>query len=558
MQEAATPGRYEIDDAVKAGTGPLQRPPDSGYRGADYDFITVETKRGEGRRAADFLHARHAARPQRSARTANAERAAARARGDRVERSEPRSADRPHVVQPADSRRARGVPGRQRRDADRARPGDGEDSVGAARHDSERFRRPAAVGHPRQAAPKAAHRGIPRARHRRRRRRQRARDRRAGVSQGVPAALRRAQRGRWPCATASRSRARWTRAWSRRSSATIRPRSASNARTVVNALFEKPWRIVHIAGHGMPGDERQARRRRAVERHAFSDPTRSATCATVPELVFVNCCHLAQRRCRSAAEPYDRAEFASGVAGALIAIGVRCVVAAGWAVDDDAAERVRGEFYGSLLRGNRFIDAVGEARAAAYERSPHVNTWAAYQCYGDPDWVFRRRAPDANQAHAPLGRGLLRCGLGDVVEARARADRRPDEVSGRRCRRAAQQPGTAREAVRTRSGGRAAPSPSSSARRSSRRETSRAGMHVVRARRRRAGRKGVDEGGGAAGQRPRPARLGDRRQGGEASRRDEEAREGRRSHEQGPSRRAARARGRRAIAAPGDRTRRHG
>ena len=38
---------------------------------------------------------------------------------------------------------------------------------------------------------------------------------------------------------------------------------------------------------------------------------------------------------------YDRAEFASGVAGALIAIGVRCVVAAGWAVDDDARHGLR-------------------------------------------------------------------------------------------------------------------------------------------------------------------------------------------------------------------------
>ena len=73
-----------------------------------------------------------------------------------------------------------------------------------------------------------------------------------------------------------------------------------------------------------------------------------------------------QRRRRSAAEHQIRPrEFASGVAGALIAIGVRCVVAAGWAVDDDAAGVFAEEFYGSLLRGNRFIDAVGEARAAA-------------------------------------------------------------------------------------------------------------------------------------------------------------------------------------------------
>jgi hypothetical protein len=124
---------------------------------------------------------------------------------------------------------------------------------------------------------------------------------------------------------------------------------------------------------------------------------------TVPELVFVNCCHLgAADAAQLLNTRYDRAEFASGVAGALIAIGVRCVVAAGWAVDDDAATVFAEEFYRSLLRGNRFIVAVGEARAAARERSPHLNTWAAYQCYGDPDWVFRGRASDPNQATAPL------------------------------------------------------------------------------------------------------------------------------------------------------------
>ena len=45
-------------------------------------------------------------------------------------------------------------------------------------------------------------------------------------------------------------------------------------------------------------------------------------------------------------------------------------------------------FYDALLRGQRFIDAVAEARARALESGG--NTWAAYQCYGDPDWVFTR------------------------------------------------------------------------------------------------------------------------------------------------------------------------
>src|SRR5262249_44754617 len=44
LQELATPGRYAIGETVQVGTGALQRPPDSGYRGADYDFITVETQ----------------------------------------------------------------------------------------------------------------------------------------------------------------------------------------------------------------------------------------------------------------------------------------------------------------------------------------------------------------------------------------------------------------------------------------------------------------------------------------------------------------------------------
>ncbi len=132
----------------------------------------------------------------------------------------------------------------------------------------------------------------------------------------------------------------------------------------------------------------------------FLGPDEFRNMRKVPELVFVNCCHLASGDADQLLN-YDRASFASGVAGALIEIGVRCVVAAGWAVDDDAASVFAEAFYGSLLRRSRFIDAVDEAREAAYDRAGIVNTWAAYQCYGDPDWVFRRKAPDANQATAP-------------------------------------------------------------------------------------------------------------------------------------------------------------
>ena len=33
------------------------------------------------------------------------------------------------------------------------------------------------------------------------------------------------------------------------------------------------------------------------------------------------------------------------------------------------------------------------------DRGRRSNTWAAYQCYGDPDWIFRRKAPDAESVH---------------------------------------------------------------------------------------------------------------------------------------------------------------
>src|SRR5215471_10400533 len=46
-------------------------------------------------------------------------------------------------------------------------------------------------------------------------------------------------------------------------------------------------------------------------------------------------------------------------------------------------------FYEALLRGERFIDAVAVARGKAFEFDG--NTWAAYQCYGDPDWRLAGR-----------------------------------------------------------------------------------------------------------------------------------------------------------------------
>jgi hypothetical protein len=182
-----------------------------------------------------------------------------------------------------------------------------------------------------------------------------------------------------------------------------------DATTVINAAFRKSWRIIHVAGHGEPpiADGKRIDTRGVVlSGGSFLGAQEIAALRVKPELVFVNCCHLATDDPNRQFKPtnYDRAQFASGVAHALIQGGVRCVVAAGWAVDDDAASVFAKAFYTALLAGARFIDAVAAAREKAYAWGG--NTWAAYQCYGDPDWQFRPATGDAQSPTPWLGQEL--------------------------------------------------------------------------------------------------------------------------------------------------------
>ena len=178
-----------------------------------------------------------------------------------------------------------------------------------------------------------------------------------------------------------------------------------DAKTVINAVLEREWRIVHVAGHGEAperlGEKDGNPRGVVLSDGAFLGPREIECMRTVPELVFVNCCHLAGRNINQLLSPDQptRAEFAAGVAEALISIGVRCVIAAGWAVDDDPGNAFATSFYTALVNGCRFIDAVAQAREDA--RRLGGNTWAAYQCYGDPDWRYRPETGDAQRPTPP-------------------------------------------------------------------------------------------------------------------------------------------------------------
>ncbi len=177
-----------------------------------------------------------------------------------------------------------------------------------------------------------------------------------------------------------------------------------DALSTIKALLSEPWRIVHIAGHGdlFEGEGGSRMGGVVLSSGMLLGSREIQAMRTVPDLVFVNCCFIGgiapeapkndPSTPASAAPGYSRASFAASVAEELIRIGVRCVVAAGWAVEDGPAMIFARTFYQQLLSGQRFIDAVGAARLAAFDARPEGNTWAAYQCYGDPDWCL---TPDA-------------------------------------------------------------------------------------------------------------------------------------------------------------------
>ena len=185
-----------------------------------------------------------------------------------------------------------------------------------------------------------------------------------------------------------------------------------DAQTVIGTLLSRPWRIVHISGHGEAPTGVEVNGALPPGTHGGGvvlsgkhhlGPAEIAAMRVVPELVFVNCCSLSQYDSGQALrEGFDPSEFAAVVADALIAKGVRCVIACGWPVNDGPAADFARTFYGRLLEGARFIDAVAAGREACWKAMPDGKSWAAYQCYGDPNWVFRSGTGDA-QAPKPTG-----------------------------------------------------------------------------------------------------------------------------------------------------------
>ncbi len=404
LQEKATPDRYKVDESVKTAGGAMQRPPDSGYRGADYDFVTVETVKGEqGEPLIVYKLDTGRARSEVRGQCAQSQLLRELISSASSDRNRDTQIGRTlfDLLIPIELEAYLSGSGEMQIELDTATAGIPWELLDTSR-ESDASQVPWSIRVKLLRKLRIADF------------RERIVDADADANAlviGEPECSK-----NYPRLAGARMEALAVQtsltgpdgleeALVKTLISENPAKAGANARTVINTLFERPWRILHIAGHGAPpsgGSQGGV----VLSNDSFLGPAEIRNLRVVPELVFVNCCHLASGDPDQVLSPppnslLDRATFASGVARALIEIGVRCVVAAGWAVDDDAAAVFAENFYGALLRGSRFIEAVGAARTAAYNASPHSNTWAAYQCYGDADWVFRRKAPDADQVLAP-------------------------------------------------------------------------------------------------------------------------------------------------------------
>lgn len=183
-------------------------------------------------------------------------------------------------------------------------------------------------------------------------------------------------------------------------------RIGEKADSILEGLHRDAWRILHLAGHGehefpmtQPpspncpacGQAPPVRTERlsgmVIGKDSFLTPGDVEQMRWVPELVFINCCHLG-KTLRANPPPYGI--LAANLAVQFIRMGVKAVIAAGWAVDDRAGLAFADAFYSALLGGAPFGEAQRSARESIWLRFPEVNTWGAYQCYGDPAFRLRR------------------------------------------------------------------------------------------------------------------------------------------------------------------------
>jgi tetratricopeptide (TPR) repeat protein len=216
---------------------------------------------------------------------------------------------------------------------------------------------------------------------------------------------------------------------------------------VMLALHADAYQILHLAGHGVHRHPLEGAAKRPCDLCGQPLPQKEQDLVSgmiigegmvltpgdveqmrrVPDLVFLNCCHLGRVDDKGKDSDRDRMHrLAANLAAQFIQMGVRAVVAAGWAVNDRAALTFAETFYRHMVDGRRFGEAVRLAREQTWQDHPTYNTWGAYQCYGDPDFVL---AGGGEREPGPADSGYV-CpseAVADLDNLRAEAQTAPPE-----------------------------------------------------------------------------------------------------------------------------------
>ena len=160
---------------------------------------------------------------------------------------------------------------------------------------------------------------------------------------------------------------------------------------ITTELLKKDYQIIHLAGHGEFDPNDISRTGMVLGENTHLTPGIIDQLRTVPELVFINCCHLGMKGGQKSSPLNNHHKLAANLGTQLIEMGVKAVVVAGWAIDDAAAKTFAKTFYQKLFSGDNFGEAVQKAREKTYDDHSSTNTWGAYQCYGNPNFKIRRK-----------------------------------------------------------------------------------------------------------------------------------------------------------------------
>jgi CHAT domain-containing protein/lecithin:cholesterol acyltransferase len=205
---------------------------------------------------------------------------------------------------------------------------------------------------------------------------------------------------------------------------------------ILTALYQRPYRIVHCAAHGVfefPLDEMSIEHDSPDPREdhrmqpqtvtgmvlgdgVFLTPAEIDQMRYVPELVFLNCCHLGKIKGSAEQSNIPFHQLASNLGTQLIRMGVRAVIVAGWPVDDLAAITFAKKFYEEMFQNRTFGDAVQLAREEIFLRQGGSNTWGAYQCYGDPDFSLNSGPKSMERQRRMVAPVELRVELYNLVQ----------------------------------------------------------------------------------------------------------------------------------------------